>query len=277
MITVYADVLFAVNFFMDLLLIKMTSLFIHKKTKKIRTAFAAVIGGLPATFIFFVNLSFFTSAVINIAISTAMIFTAFGFENKKAFARTFVIFYVVTFLCGGVIFLLFINGKAFISNGSVYFDESVRMLIFGAVAAYYVVKTLSALIKKIRRQYASYAVVSMYLGKNSVSFTAITDTGNVLTEPLSGLPVCIVQKKIFDKLIKNETPLLRLIPYKTIDKPCGAMLGFKPERTVINDSEGKKIECECFVAATNIKISSEADGLISPLMISRENTAEERI
>ncbi len=277
MITVYADLLFAVNFFMDLLLIKMTSLLIRKKIKKFRTALAAVIGSLPAAFVFFANLSFFTSVITNVIISAAMVFTAFGFDSKKAFLRTFLVFYTVTFLCGGVIFLLFMNGKAFISNGSVYFDESVRTLIFGAAAAYYVVKVLSVFIKKVRQQYASYAKVNMYLGKNSVSFTAITDTGNILTEPLSGLPVCIVQKKIFDNLIKNETPPLRLIPYKTIDKPCGAMLGFKPRRTVINDREGKKIECECFVAATNIKINSEADGLISPLMISRENAAEERI
>ena len=199
MITVYADLLFAVNFFMDLLLIKMTSLFIHKKTKKIKAVLAAFVGSLPATFIFFVDLSLFTSAAANVIISAVMVFTAFGFENKRAFARTFAAFYAVTFLCGGVIFLLFINGKAFVSNGSVYFDESVRTLIFGAAAAYYVVKALSTFIKKVRRQYISYVKVYMCLGKNSVSFTAITDTGNILTEPLSGLPVCIVQKGIKNK------------------------------------------------------------------------------
>ena len=266
MITVYADVMFAVNFLMDLLLLKLTSAFC-KKTSRLRLFAGAFIGALYSTVIFFGSVNPAISVILNILVSAVMLLAAFGYGGRRELFMRAGIFYGISFLCGGICFVLFMHGKAFAANGTVYFDESVRKLIFGGAAAYYIVWLLTGILKKITVKKNGYVRVKMSLGKNDVEFSAFTDTGNLLTEPLSGLPVCIMGRGIFSKLTENENPQLYIIPYKTVEKTSGALIGVKPSRVFITETDGKICETECIAAAADIRIDSEAEGLVSPLMI----------
>ena len=78
--------------------------------------------------------------------------------------------------------------------------------------------------------------VSLSLGQKRVRFTALRDTGNCLTDPVTGQPVLVVGAQLAAQLLGltqeqlrdpvktlENIPGLRLIPYKTIDR-SGSML-----------------------------------------------------
>ncbi len=265
MITVYADVMFAVNFLMDLLLLNITA-DICRKTNKIRVIIGAFIGAAYSVLIFFADISFTVSLILNISVSAFMLLAACGYGGRKAFLKTAGVFGGASLFLGGICFTLFMRGKAFTVNGTVYFDESVRRLILGCAAAYYAVKLLRRIIEKTVITSGGYVKVKISLGKNNAEFTAFNDTGNLLTEPLSGLPVCITGRKIFSRLTEGEAPQLYIIPYKTVEKPVGALIGVKPEKVYITEKDGETYETKCVVAAADIKIGGEAEGLVSPMM-----------
>ena len=55
---------------------------------------------------------------------------------------------------------------------------------------------------------------------------ALIDSGNSLTEPVSGKPVCIVDRTLFDRLWDKSPDAFRAIPYHSIGKRRGIMPGF---------------------------------------------------
>ena len=91
------------------------------------------------------------------------------------------------------------------------------------------------------------------------------DTGNMLKEPISNMPVIVVQKDILDGIIPNiifnnlekiltgkiEEKIsnqidinylskFRVIPFSSIGKNNGMLLGFKADKVIINYDENEK-------------------------------------
>ena len=55
---------------------------------------------------------------------------------------------------------------------------------------------------------------------------ALIDSGNSLFEPVSGKPVCVVGREVFDGLWENEEEGFRAIPYHSIGKRRGILSGY---------------------------------------------------
>ena len=70
------------------------------------------------------------------------------------------------------------------------------------------------------------------------------DTGNSLFEPISGKPVCVVDKDLYEALCDEEAKGFRIVPYTSIGKKCGIMhaspvdvmeIRFREEELVLRD------------------------------------------
>lgn len=59
-----------------------------------------------------------------------------------------------------------------------------------------------------------------------VETTALVDSGNSLTEPVSGKPVSIVEQRLFDSLWEKTPECFRAVPYHSVGKKRGIMPGF---------------------------------------------------
>lgn len=59
-----------------------------------------------------------------------------------------------------------------------------------------------------------------------VRVTALVDSGNSLIEPISGKPVCVIGKEVYDRLWKGEPCGFRAIPYHSIGKKRGILPGY---------------------------------------------------
>lgn len=62
---------------------------------------------------------------------------------------------------------------------------------------------------------------------HSVRIEGLVDTGNSLREPISGRPVAVLEKRIWEELYpRQQPPGMRVIPYHSVGKPAGTLIGF---------------------------------------------------
>lgn len=98
-----------------------------------------------------------------------------------------------------------------------------------------------------------YVPVELALGEKHIKITALRDTGNTLRDPISGLPVLILDVRASGELTglsrnqlclpvetMRESPIigLRLIPYKTIATSGGLILGLHLTRVRVGNWQG---------------------------------------
>jgi stage II sporulation protein GA (sporulation sigma-E factor processing peptidase) len=101
---------------------------------------------------------------------------------------------------------------------------------------------------------ATYIPVELTHNGKHLSITALQDTGNTLRDPITGTQVLIVGPDVAQRLIgltprQLSTPVesmgllpgLRLIPYRTVGKPTGMLLGLKLQNVKIGQKEGSTL------------------------------------
>ncbi len=88
-----------------------------------------------------------------------------------------------------------------------------------------------------------------------VRAVALIDSGNSLFEPVSGKPVCVVGRKVFDELWEKEEGGFRAVPYHSIGKKRGILPGYLlPELGL--ETEGMKYSfTDVYIAVSDEEIS----------------------
>ena len=96
------------------------------------------------------------------------------------------------------------------------------------------------------------AEVSITWGKKHVRVKALLDTGNSLTDPVSGKSVMVVGSDVAENLlsldaqalsrpletmVKARIPGLRLIPYTAVGIPRGMLLGLQADQVLVNGKQ----------------------------------------
>ncbi len=242
-ITVYADILFVVNFSMDFLTLFISGKLTNKKMKKLKLILGASIGSLSGTAITFVPYSseitqgVFT-VVFGFVVSLIMTYIAFGkYTSFFAMLRDCVIVWGSGALIGGVMTFVINMGEP------VYFDYgrnfAVSFAVCAAVSLFTVRFILSGKSKKS-------AVVKITEGEETYTVKALCDSGSFISEPLTGVPVIIIRESELGNTglrLKSDilTELrLRIIPINGI---CGNRIlrGFIPDKVMIDDVEVRAI------------------------------------
>lgn len=174
-------------------------------------------------------------------------------------------FYVLSFLFGGCAFslLYFIKPQQIIMKNGVYVGRYPLQVALLAGCFGFAISVISFKIVKAklsRRNMICEINIEMF--SKEIRGKAYIDTGNMLKEPISGNPVIVVEKEILKnivpEMILEQTEIilngnlyelkdnkeyteyysrLRVIPFKSIGKQNGMMLGIKPDRLSINFEE----------------------------------------
>ena len=271
MITVYGDVLFAVNFFMDFLILRLTGL-VCGKTSFIRSFAGALIGAIYATSAFFLTLPTLVSFILQAGLGVAMVAITFGIKDD--FRLKLLSFLGVSIFCGGIVLVIFLSGGAFVINGTVYFSAGARKLLFSGIGCYYTFKFLGIFIENLADRRYSKMNVQITYGEQVITCVALCDSGNSLTEPFTGLPVCVLHRSLYNLLFTEGTKMY-IIPYKTISGENRVMTGFKPDNVTVTDISGKSFLTKCIVAVTDTQIKKGTEAIISPLMLTGKNVYEQ--
>jgi len=174
------------------------------------------------------------SFFISVCVSLLMCYIAFGAPGIGRFALSSLLFYLVNFLMGGGITALYnlfnrtLGTKKFYINGQIQeYGGDIPFLWFIILAA--ISAFLSYLYGRIADKFGfgSKKRVSrirlIYRGLET-EFEGLCDSGNLLTEPIGGLPVIITDYETLEPILPTEfRPIFR---QKDIGMLGGALCGF---------------------------------------------------
>lgn len=271
---VYADVLFLTNFVINLILLAVTSLLTHSKSKAYRRIIASCVGAVYAVCMFVPSFAPAASLLGKFTLSAVMTYISFGAKSIKAFVKNLCMFYTVSLVCGGcaLVASYCTAGRIGQNNGVLYFDTSLRTVIVSSVAAYVIIKLSLGICKK----YSSRDCHRMVIYKNgrAAAITVLLDTGNMLTEPLTGSPVIIVEKTALRGIVPQDIPPsdilemskyiddIRLIPFRALGTDNGLLMGFKPDKICSDEPLCDNITIA--ISNQSLSQSSEYNALAGP-------------
>jgi stage II sporulation protein GA (sporulation sigma-E factor processing peptidase) len=271
LVVVYLDVLFGINFLMDYLLLLICGRFLKLPLKQWKLCIGALAGGLYSIGIFFTDIAWTYSLLFEVAVSALLVFLAYGKCKWIEFIKRILLFYASALLLAGLIFAVFcatdIGSRlgAFIKNGAFYFQLPFHVFLISAAIAYPVLTAFTGLLRhKSERQIFSVKIT--YRGQD-ITLPGFLDTGNRLTDPLSGKPVIIAEwesvKCLFGaECLFEEIPELavehhmRLIPYHVVGAPDSMLFAFQADMVRIGQEHlAEKIP----VALTGSKLSPHGE------------------
>lgn len=263
--TVYLDVVFTINFFMDFVLLWATAKFSQVRTTWIKLVAGALVGACYSLALLLPSLHYLLGFSIKIVFSVAMVYAAFPRLRLKRFLQVLGYFYLVAFTMGGAmlgaIYLLSEEQDLYgIMNGIFIFLTNVKYtwLVAAIFAAFVLVRYGVGFLK--RNFFHSFFKVPVVIkvGDKRISTKALVDTGNQLRDPLTLKPVMIVEFQVLKKVLppevvtalgnENEPDLqrivdslsespwasrIRLVPFTSIGKHRGMLVGIRPDEVIV--------------------------------------------
>lgn len=271
--TVYADVLVALNILLTYILLVSCRVFLKIPTNKFAVGAASFIGGFSALVIFLDEMNVAFSLLFKILTAAVISAVAFLPKNIRAFLKGFLTFFAVTFLFGGAMYALEITvnpQNIMYFNGTVYFDMSITYLVGSVLVIYGIFLFADYIIgKKVKT--GNKCDLEIIFRSVSVKTQGLIDTGNSLTDGVSGRPVIVAELScvapLFDfaelTFLKNdfngEVPeslrkKFRLIPCKSVTGDS-LLKAFIPEEVKITTEKGSFRTEFCAVAITEKDLS----------------------
>jgi len=261
--TVYVDVLVSINIIIDYFLLYAAAIIAGRKKERIRLCLAALLGGAGSLYIFLPDMPAAVNILFTIALSLVMTLTAFGLGGKHAFFRTLIVLYVLSTAYSGLMLLLWSFGSMrnlSINNGIVYINIDPALLIAATVIIYAVTSVFSGRLRS-RNLHRTVCTVTVYGNGKHTDLDGLIDTGNVLAEPFSGLPVIIAEhnrlhdilpKAVLDAVngdFNTASPqgCIRIIPFRTVNGN-GIYAAYRPERIDITLNGRKHSHIKAYIA-----------------------------
>lgn len=255
--TIYVDVFFFINMFVDFLLLFLLKRIIRSNVKYYRLILSSVIG---ACFSFSALLPFNHFPInifINILSLSILSLICFGFKNIKQFLKNTTILLIISFLFSGAMIYLYTAFKPesmIIINNAVYFNISPLMLILLSCLIYF----LLFLIKKVFKNHTNSFLVHNVRFKykdNEYNVKCKTDSGLNLKEPFSGDNVIVIESS---EVYIADKSAMRVIPFHSLGGN-GIIYGFKAEFVFI---DAKRINEEIYIGLCEGIFKNEIKGLI---------------
>lgn len=263
---IYLDNLFLVNFLMNLLCLELTNISLGKYTSRRRVVTGSAFGALLSICPFLIPGNAFIRMLLAFLISiTGMLWITFPIKGIIAFFHIAMRLFLCTFLLGGgILFLIRLFPHVREKLTSLLGIFGIGFLLFMEVAY---------LVEKSGKEDCLYHVTVMGNG-GKVETKALMDTGNSLIEPISGKPVCILEKSVWDKLWAGNMPdIFRAIPYHSVGTRKGILPGYLiPELDI--EMDGMIHKCRNIYAGIvdgEIAGGGEYRMILNPKVLKEEN------
>ncbi len=283
--TIYLDAVWALNLFIDLMLLLLTKGLARDSTKKRRVLLGALVASLLVPISLYFPDSVFTSVIGKLLYSIVIIFFAFGFLSIYRLMKLLLLFYFTTFAIGGgliAIHFLFQNPFGLSMNGILTFNSgygdpvSWLFVLIGFPCVWLFTKSRMDSHVKEKIRYDQQCPVTIQLKDKSYSTTGYIDSGNQLVDPLTKKPVIICDelflkqwfsdkawellKSAHENLQMEDVPdewqsYIQLVPYHGVQGKSMFLFALRPEKLTIY-YEGQ------IISTGNVLIGIQFAGLV---------------
>jgi stage II sporulation protein GA (sporulation sigma-E factor processing peptidase) len=271
----YVEYVFIENFILDFILLYITGKLIKREIIIKRILAASLIGALYVIAAYWVGRVFMTYFIVKFSVSLLMIMVAYDSKGILTNIRVIICFYITSLLMAGIISALY-----YFTYDKLTVNAIIMSMFTGYAALHFFFKEIKDRI--IKHNYIRRVMVT--IGNKSKTLRGYIDTGNELSDPVTGKPVMVVNidcirdmigddlyhkitdfydKKSYESLIcENKAVNLRIIKYNTISKLSETMVCIVPDEIeIINDN--KKILIDAIMGIHPKKISmNDYDALL---------------
>ena len=244
---IYADVLIAVNLYINYFLVRGTALLLRRKIKPLRCVLAAALGAAGALAIMLPELHPVLSVLLKVLLGMSVTLTAFGRQKRGDFLLSLLCFLAVSFAFAGGMMALWSFAAPlgmYYRNGFAYFDIPLVAAAVITAAVYGAFRLVKLLLDK-KRPLPHEKVLIRSQGLE-IPLDGLADTGNSLCDSFTGKPVVIASlekvravlpESVLNFLSGSTENLegIRLIPCRTVTAegvvpafPAEIIIGGKP-------------------------------------------------
>ncbi len=271
--TIYLDVVLIENLCMNYIILFATGYILKMKLNHIRLILSALLGGIYSIIAYMQILPIYSNTIMKIILSIVMVYIAYNPKNVKLLTKQIVIFYLISFVFGGcsIALLYFVKPQEILIKDGVFIGTyPLKIALLGGIVGFTITVIAFKTVKYRINKNALFCEIEIFFGEKSARAKALIDTGNMLKDPITRMPVIVVEKdilyqiipyKILDNLEKiiggdtkseiyEETNVeyiskFRVIPFTSLGKQNGLLLGFKASKVITyidaNEEELKNV------------------------------------
>ena len=258
--TIYLDIVLFENIILNFIIIFATSIISKTKTTGLRALVSSLVGGLFSIVHYLSEHNIYINIIIKIFISIFMMVIAFKELELKKLFKLVIFFYFVSFMFGGVAFMLlfFLKPQNIVmKNNYLIGTYPIKVTVFAGVIGLIIILIVSKIIKsKMQKNNMIFELEIFYNGKTEKLKTFL-DTGNLLKEPISNSDVIIAEKDALKEIIDEDlleniknivkgkwidknnlhSFKIKIIPFSSLGNDNGLLVGFKPDYVKIYGEE----------------------------------------
>ena len=254
--TIYVDVVLIENLIMNYIILLATALILKTKIKHFRLVIASSLGAIYSIVAYINFLEIYSNFFLKILLSVIIVYIAYNPQTMKKMWKSLLIFYLTSFVFGGAAFALIYIIKPqdiLMKNGLFLGMYPLKTIILAAIVAFVIIITEFTIVKTKVTKKDMFCNIEIKLNGKILKTKALIDSGNMLKEPITNTPVVVIEKSLlyecipkeilnhldeiiggdFEKIpeeIKNQyMSRLKLIPFSSLGKQNGMLIGIKPE------------------------------------------------
>lgn len=254
--TIYIDTLFLLNAVIDYLLLLCSARLAGEPLERLRFGLGALLGGGYAVALFLPGMGFLYHPLCRLAAAVLMVLTAFS-RSRRLLRQVLIFFALACGFGGGVLAASLLGGNPLTLGGGVFYSAiDVKIVLVSAACCYAV---LSLLFRRWGRHSVSrgeLTPVTLRLCDREVTLTALRDTGNTLTDPVTGRPVLVAEGErllplfppgqgpergdardpagALERLNQRWPGRFCLLPYRAVGTDRGLLLAVRPDRVELD-------------------------------------------
>lgn len=276
--TVYLDIVFVENLLMNYIILFATGFIQKIQMKQLRLIASSSFGGVYAIISYLNIIPIYSNIFMKILLSIIMIYIAFNPQNVKKMCKTILLFYLTSFVMGGCALALLYM----ISPESIAFKDGVlvgtypmKITIVAGLVGFCIIQIAFQINKRQLKKKDMICNLEISINKQKSEVKAYLDSGNTLREPLTKKPVIVVEKnKIknftdidLEKIIGGDEPntenlKLKIIPFNSIGKQNGMLIGVKPDFVKIEYEDREEYIYDVVIGMYDKKINKDYHALI---------------
>ena len=263
---------------MNSIILYATAVILKINPRIIKIIVSSAIGSGYAIIIYVTEGNIYTSVILKAVISVSMVYIAFEPQNIKKMWKQVAIFYLTSFVFGGVTLYLiyYINPQeVFMKNGVYVGGYILKVTMLGAIVAFAMIKISLKIIKTKINSKDMYCIIRFKLNEKIIETKAMIDTGNFAKEPITNTPVVIVENTLLEEALPKEIlnnlekilcgdfsqiseeiqekyiSRLRCIPYSSLGKNNGMLLGIRVNEINVETEYDNKISQNVIIGIYN--------------------------
>ena len=282
--TVYVDVVFLENLILNFIILYATGLISRAKINFWKMALASGIGSIYAVMYYVFKIGMYSNIVLKFILSLVMVYISYNPVEFKEMIKGLVLFYLTSFVFGGAalsVIYMVNSQKINIQDGILMGKYTINTILIGVIIAFFILVIAFKIVKSKISKSDLFCNISFSINNKEIKTRAMLDTGNLLKEPITNIPVVVVEhkllydaipKEILDNIenilggdfenisdkVKNEyIAKLKVIPFTSLGKQNGMLLGLRADELVVDEMNNTKKIDKIIIGIYNKELSKK--------------------